>query len=586
MDTTKELISFIKQKSMDGALLLTGKWGCGKSYIIKSLKNKLKVDKGCPALVVIVSLFGVNTTEDLHKLVREAVFQDCYECFGQFGKKLPKMNKYAEIIGRKYSLVNIIGALVNEGIYDLAPVKPEYRREVDGEDILYKLVLVFDDFERCSLSESDLIGCINSYTENKKIKTILIANEEKMDGEKYKEYKEKLIARTVKAEPNYSQIIYEIVEGFEETSHGYHTFLKDSLSKLTALFHESGEENLRSIKAVISNFERVYEHLFALGLNEKMISTIMYSFGALTIEQRAGRSINEEYNKFGFLGSDWKKRYINFDDRIRLVSSLLDWIMEGNWSEDQFLYEVEQIFFPEKRSSVELFLTSNFWDLDMNVVNEGLSAALDMAYSGELDADNMIELLQRIHQLKKYNVLNENQNAAIDYEKITQGFYNRMRKIEKGQIVEPSRHRFSLIENLDKEAHKLYKIVENLSDQIPLWQNKRDFIAYLRETTSENPIQGEKKAMEVFDEELLEETTKAYRKNNNAMKRDIAITIISLHYNKEKLRSSIENLEKLKETIRKFSLDEPDRMTVAINTAFVQELENKINALNEQSSHP
>lgn len=38
-------------------------------------------------------------------------------------------------------------------------------------------MLVFDDFERSNLNIIDLLGTINDFTENKHIKTIIVANE-------------------------------------------------------------------------------------------------------------------------------------------------------------------------------------------------------------------------------------------------------------------------------------------------------------------------------------------------------------------------------------------------------------------------
>ena len=45
-----------------------------------------------------------------------------------------------------------------------------------------KVILVFDDLERSTLDEVAVLGCINEYCENKHIKTIIVANEEKILG--------------------------------------------------------------------------------------------------------------------------------------------------------------------------------------------------------------------------------------------------------------------------------------------------------------------------------------------------------------------------------------------------------------------
>ena len=40
MNVTSEIKSYIELKETCGALLLTGKWGCGKSYIMHQLADK------------------------------------------------------------------------------------------------------------------------------------------------------------------------------------------------------------------------------------------------------------------------------------------------------------------------------------------------------------------------------------------------------------------------------------------------------------------------------------------------------------------------------------------------------------------
>ena len=44
-----------------------------------------------------------------------------------------------------------------------------------------KVVLIFDDFERCTINTVDLFGCINSYCENQGLKVIVIADEEQIE---------------------------------------------------------------------------------------------------------------------------------------------------------------------------------------------------------------------------------------------------------------------------------------------------------------------------------------------------------------------------------------------------------------------
>ena len=70
MNVTSEIKSYIELKETCGALLLTGKWGCGKSYIMHQLADSLNGED--QYAVAIVSLFGVQSIEELDKKVKEA----------------------------------------------------------------------------------------------------------------------------------------------------------------------------------------------------------------------------------------------------------------------------------------------------------------------------------------------------------------------------------------------------------------------------------------------------------------------------------------------------------------------------------
>ena len=41
MNTKDEIVDFISAKENNGALLITGQWGCGKSYLVKHISEEL-----------------------------------------------------------------------------------------------------------------------------------------------------------------------------------------------------------------------------------------------------------------------------------------------------------------------------------------------------------------------------------------------------------------------------------------------------------------------------------------------------------------------------------------------------------------
>jgi len=68
MDTLEELKYYCDEPQSVGALMLTGEWGCGKTYLLNnSLSNVLK-DK---CVFLRVSLFGMASIEEVKKEVKQ-----------------------------------------------------------------------------------------------------------------------------------------------------------------------------------------------------------------------------------------------------------------------------------------------------------------------------------------------------------------------------------------------------------------------------------------------------------------------------------------------------------------------------------
>lgn len=107
MNVEKEIKNYITTKENNGALLITGKWGCGKTYLLKSIIKRINNED--KYLISLVSLFGVDSIDSMHKSIKESVFfsrgfenhsetvkknfkkfRDKAKLFWMHGKNLPK----------------------------------------------------------------------------------------------------------------------------------------------------------------------------------------------------------------------------------------------------------------------------------------------------------------------------------------------------------------------------------------------------------------------------------------------------------------------------------------------------------------
>lgn len=80
-----ELNQFIGSAENNGALLITGKWGCGKSYLIKKCVNDLNTQKYA---IAVISLFGIDNIASLNTKVRDAYLEFTSGIFGKKAKKI------------------------------------------------------------------------------------------------------------------------------------------------------------------------------------------------------------------------------------------------------------------------------------------------------------------------------------------------------------------------------------------------------------------------------------------------------------------------------------------------------------------
>ena len=96
MNTSEEIKYYISQKSDTGALLVTGKWGCGKTHLIRQIINEL--DNENQYVAVLISLFGVDSIELLHNEIKNKVF------FSRGFEKAQKKSKHIISRVKKFSV--------------------------------------------------------------------------------------------------------------------------------------------------------------------------------------------------------------------------------------------------------------------------------------------------------------------------------------------------------------------------------------------------------------------------------------------------------------------------------------------------
>ena len=178
------VINYIEMNN-SGALLITGNWGCGKTYYMKetvlpTIKKKLKRN------IVIVSLFGLNNLND----IPERVFYAYLDAVGkgktrfnlgsltnilkEFTEAIPKLNEYVDFN-------KLLGK--GQGIYNF---------------VSKDTIICLDDLERIvdKIDINEVLGVINELVENIGYKVIIIANEDFINKNQLI-FKEKVVEKTI-----------------------------------------------------------------------------------------------------------------------------------------------------------------------------------------------------------------------------------------------------------------------------------------------------------------------------------------------------------------------------------------------------
>ncbi|MBR5677113.1 MAG: hypothetical protein IKX20_03135 [Paludibacteraceae bacterium] len=583
----EEIKEYITHNELAGAVLLTGKWGCGKTYLIKQIAQKYYDDKS-NVRIAVISLFGLESVNEIRERVKEEFL---YLSSNDVGKQLKNIdNKAKEIIGKRSEAI--------EAVADMTPVVGPVIKgvatflSIDYMKWFYKVgntlkngerfVIAFDDFERNKIEMSALMGAINDYLENDRIKVIILADEDKIvHREEYDEYKEKLISKTIRMETDIVQVIYALINGYVETAEGYRQFLSHHADILIQVFDESNSNNIRIMKMILASFERVFEAWKNTRVPEEKMGWVLYTFAAKTfITKNKRKEENHENNGQSSSHVETHLRFRDYKKNFSYFFSLEGLIGESVWDRERFKRDLEERYIAKSEKPVDRFLTLNLWSTEQKDIDEGFPEAIKLAYEGELSRKQLIILLQKVHALLDAEIALP---CEIDYKRIEQGLNMRMNKIKKGIIVEPECSIFTTDEEIDKEAIPINKKIKELRSKIEAWERRSFFIKYLNEEEVESAVLYGRVSLEEFDDELLEGVEDHYSKINNGGKEAFARVFLNIDFGDyifskaHNIQTTVDNITELVSWIRK--MDVQDSVTKLINKEFIVKLLEKTNEL-------
>lgn len=563
MKTLDELMYYCEEPEPVGAVLLTGEWGCGKTYLID---NELKEALKNKARVIRISLFGITTIDGIHMAVKQAWISE-YSKDKKWKNVAEKAQQGKEIAGKLDFLPEWIRGIATTEWQAFIEIK----NTIEGTPV----ILVFDDLERCCLGTIDVLGAINDYCENQKFHTIIVANQDRMrttgevsaipiefeidtydngdsaapikratgklkhksprvsDELSYNEIKEKIIHRTVQYIPDYADIVNAVIKKLRYQDDKYRDFVKQCEEGILELFapdrnayiesqNSKRPHNIRSLKCAIRDFYRIYGLLVENGFED--IEKWFYSFISYVLAYKG--NIAKEGN-YGTLFSDRnvQELYPAFQN-CYMFGTVKKWILHGAWDVDALTHEIEIALLRKKAETpTDIVRTNRIMDADEEVIIEGFPKVVEMAYAGQLSLDDYVYFIQNNYWARYYKF---ELPVRVDWGKVQAGIKTAIKSLLDSKKEGQQWH--TIIDEDNKNYYtedewNAYQIIEEFQsgNLLMFSNNKVLYVEKMQEDAFAAFTVCQNKQFNMFDEEMALVTAEAYGRGDNSEKNEFAV---------------------------------------------------------------
>ncbi|AFF24435.1 P-loop NTPase fold protein [Pasteurella multocida] len=229
---------YLTKENIEYATVLTGEWGCGKTYFIRNYIKKKENKKEYK--FIYVSLFGLKSISSINQII----FQELHPILS---RKEIKALGGALLSAIKFGVkIDLTGGDEKETSVNIDLSKLTIFNNSSYSDLIF----IFDDLERTMIDFIEILGFINSLCEKNNSKVIIITNEDeiKNDNKKiYKNFKEKLVGKSFRIS-NDTKIYWDHI------SDKYSEHLKENIEKIKSIFNEYGDKNYRNMNQTIENY--------------------------------------------------------------------------------------------------------------------------------------------------------------------------------------------------------------------------------------------------------------------------------------------------------------------------------------------
>jgi hypothetical protein len=303
-----------------GALMVSGEWGCGKTYHIeKVIIPTLRQEGWNP---VKVSLFGIESVNEIPLRIAD----NYKRAESDKGERTEKEKHKSRLCGwgkEKVGKVVAKGTQFASSISWLESFVDVKTLVGNNSGLLYKLiptentVIILDDIERAidTIDVHTLLGVINDLVEQRGYKVIVVANNSYMQqkGEAKLVFKEKVIEKTLVYEPDVVSIFKELCE--KDYSSPFTEFMtaQKAVEVIDPSYPSYKEDkslqvelhNIRILKFSLAHFNKIYEVCddFLKNENKDIADSFLLSLWACTLG----------------IAIEYKKDRLTYKDRLQFA---------------------------------------------------------------------------------------------------------------------------------------------------------------------------------------------------------------------------------------------------------------------------
>ncbi|MBB1545987.1 MAG: NTPase KAP [Capnocytophaga sp.] len=412
----QKIIDIVKDyltRETNNALLITGEWGVGKTYFFNNILSKeiekvsTKENESVKYKPIRVSLSGVTSIDDIERRIVEELY--------------PSLNK-----GLKW------GKGILKFVLSVPKIK-EYIPEIPNSDVIGSetdnLVICFDDLERRSKTFpiDSLIGYINNLTENNNLKTIIIANTNKIEDESFDEIKEKLIGREIEYKINIEEVFDTLIQSEFQSFSEYTKFLQKEKNFICSFFQDY--KNIRTLKFILTRYHDIYSQIEKIAHSIQYIQsnkevllkdTLLFTI-AIAIEHKKGKITRNSKEEV--------------DNKIRITRKNLEKYFNKQPSSKQEIKEEDKTILETIKSkyynenNFSYFFYESIFDyiIGLNVLDEDLLDK-DIKEKYKISKDNTIP-----ESYKLYNQIDSDEVFSMSNDTYKQLLKEMLSYVDKGE---------------------------------------------------------------------------------------------------------------------------------------------------------